>query len=39
MIRKLLPGADRTHMDKALGWSRSLGDLENQLTSALPKAV
>ncbi|MQS00131.1 hypothetical protein [Gluconobacter aidae] len=37
VVRKLLPVADRTHMAKALGWS--LGALENQLTSALPKAV
>lgn len=37
VVRKLLPVADRTHVAEALGWS--LGDLENQLTSALPKAV
>lgn len=37
VVRKLLPVADRTHMAKTLGMS--LGDLENQLTLALPKGV
>ncbi|MFT8809613.1 hypothetical protein [Gluconobacter sp.] len=37
VVRKLLPVADRTHMAKTLGMS--LGALENQPTSALPKAV